>query len=351
MNNSWSKLSALRFTIEEVKRTGMSLEVSPVFKRHTTILQLTGHSQHGFGEDVVYETQDQQAFQAATLPTLAGTYTLAEFSEKLDELDLFCGSPPTRSTSRDYRRWTFESAALDLALKQNKLSLASALGRQPMPLSYVISLGLGRPPSAAPVLERLARQSGMQFKLDADQAWDKELCSALAATGAVQTVDLKGYYTGTPVDLDADPALYQLVAETFPTAWIEDPVLNGETLAVLAPHSNRISMDAPIHRIEDLAQFPIELRCVNIKPSRSGRLQDLLNLVEHCEQNAISMYAGGQFELGVGRRQVQHLASLFHADGCNDCSPVSFHTATLKDEWPSSPLPVPAQTPGLGLKD
>ena len=33
------------------------------------------------------------------------------------------------------------------------------------------------------------------------------------------------------------------------------------------------------------------------------------------------MYAGGQFELGVGRAQIQAIASLFYPNGPNDCAP------------------------------
>ena len=49
---------------------------------------------------------------------LTGPATLGELSELIDGLDLFPGSPPVREPSRNYRRWAFESAALDLALRQ-----------------------------------------------------------------------------------------------------------------------------------------------------------------------------------------------------------------------------------------
>ena len=68
--------------------------------------------------------------------------------------DRLAASRPTRprepspsAYSPLLRRWGFESAALDLALRQNGLSLAEALGRELAPLSYVVSLGLG---SASP---------------------------------------------------------------------------------------------------------------------------------------------------------------------------------------------------------
>jgi hypothetical protein len=47
---------------------------------------------------------------------LAGEWTIGSFASHLDTLDLF-PSPPVREPSIDYRRWAFESAALDLALR------------------------------------------------------------------------------------------------------------------------------------------------------------------------------------------------------------------------------------------
>ena len=46
-----------------------------------------------------------------------------------------------------WRNWAFESAALDLALRQAGRPLHEVLGREPRPLRFVNSLGLGEPPS------------------------------------------------------------------------------------------------------------------------------------------------------------------------------------------------------------
>ena len=42
----------------------------------------------------------------------------ASFSEQIGGLDLFPAEPVRGDVSRLYRRWAFESAALDLALRQ-----------------------------------------------------------------------------------------------------------------------------------------------------------------------------------------------------------------------------------------
>ena len=41
--------------------------------------------------------------------------------------------------SRDYRRWAFESALLDLALRQAGSTLGEVVGREPAPLRFVVS--------------------------------------------------------------------------------------------------------------------------------------------------------------------------------------------------------------------
>ncbi len=118
---------------------------------------------------------------------------------------------------------------------------------------------------------------GARFKLDVGPGWDDELVRKLAATGAVEVVDLKGAYKGTPVDLDADPELYARVANGLPDVWIEDPALTEATDAVLAGHRPRITWDAPIHSVDDIRGLAFPPRVVNIKPSRFGTLRKLFD--------------------------------------------------------------------------
>jgi len=56
------------------------------------------------------------------------------------------------------------------------------------------------------------------------------------------------------------------------------------------------------------------------------------------------MYGGGQFELGVGRRHIQVLASLFYADGPNDVAPSEYNAGEPRPGLPQSPLPSPERT-------
>ncbi len=139
--------------------------------------------------------------------------------------------------------------------------------------------------------------------------------------------------------------LYRRVAEGFPEAWIEDPALDEETDAVLEPHRARITWDAPIHSWADVEALPFAPRCLNCKPSRFGSVARLFEFYDRCAEHGIALYGGGQFELGVGRGQIQLLAGLFHPDGPNDVAPGGYNAPEPLAGLPVSPLdPRPAPT-------
>jgi hypothetical protein len=342
--STWERLAQLPVRIEECVLEPLQVDVSSAFQRKSTVIHLHGGGEEGIGEDVTYDALDHEILQEAGPGlALAGSFTLASFSAHLAEHSLF-PKPPQREVSALYRTWAYESAALDLALRQAQEPLHAVLQRVPQPVRFVVSMRLGEPPSVEPVSQRLALYPDLRFKLDPTSSWDERLIADLLDTGAVDSVDFKGFYSGTVVDQPADPVLYRRVVEAFTNAWIEDPALTPETEPVLAPHSERFSWDAPIHSIADIQSLPYPPRMVNIKPSRLGGLRNLLDAYDYCAENAIGNYGGGQFELGVGRGQIQYLASLFHADAPNDVAPTGFNVARAEAGLPSSPLaPAPAE--------
>jgi L-alanine-DL-glutamate epimerase-like enolase superfamily enzyme len=342
--STWDALASLPLEIEDYALEPLQELVSSDFDRKSTVIHLHGGGEEGLGEDVTYDAVDHEILQAAgpTLP-LAGRFTIASFCECLAGLSLF-EQPPQREVSARYRAWAYESAALDLALRQAHTTLHEALGREPAPVRFVVSLRLGEPPTLEPLLARLRAYPTLRFKLDPTSSWDEDLIAELVATGAVDSVDFKGHYHGSIVDQAPDPVLYQRVAEAFPHAWIEDPALTPETDAVLAAHRERFSWDAPIHSIADIEALPYPPKMVNIKPSRLGGLRNLLDAYDYCAERSIGNYGGGQFELGVGRGQNQYLASLFHADAPNDVAPTPFNLPQPPAGLPSSPLqPAPSR--------
>ncbi len=341
--STWERLAGLEVRIEDYSLQGLEQSVSSDFLRKSTLIKLRGAGREGVGEDVTYDAVDQEIMQAAgpALP-LAGSWTIASFSEHLAGLELF-PETPQREVSARYRTWAYESAALDLALAQAGETLHGVLGRTPEPVRFVVSLRLGEPPTLAPLRQRLDPYPGLRFKLDPTSSWDPPLIAELVATGAVDSVDFKGLYTGTVVDQPADPLLYERVVTAFPDAWIEDPKLTPEIDALLASHRDRFSWDAPIHSIEDIEALPYPPKMVNIKPSRLGGLRNLVDAYDYCAERGIGNYGGGQFELGVGRGQNQYLASLFHADAPNDVAPTGYNLPVTPTGLPESPLaPAPA---------
>jgi hypothetical protein len=337
-------LADLPLEVDGYRLEGLSAQVSSGFERMTTVVHLDGGGAEGVGEDVVYQNEDHVALQkAGAVHDLSGRFSLREFCELIDSLDLFPVEPKT-DVSRLYRRWTFHSAALDLALTQAGRSLHEVLGRDASPLTFVVSLRLGEPPSLDPLRSRLERYPTLRFKLDATSSWTPELFEALVATGSVDSIDFKSFYRGTVVDQAPDPVLYGRVVDAFPDAWLEDPdVVTPETAAALAGEHDRITWDAPIHSIDDIESLPFAPRMVNIKPSRIGGLPKLCATYDYCAENGIGAYGGGQFELGPGRGQAQYLASLFHPDTPNDLAPVGFHDNDPRPGLEASPLaPAPS---------
>jgi hypothetical protein len=343
--STWELVASLALEIDGYRLERLDSPTPAGWVRSTSVIALQGGGQEGLGEDVTYENEDHDALQAAgaTLP-LAGSWTLETFSDHLATLDLF-PAPPHSEVYRNYRAWGFEAAALDLALRQAGLALHDALGRPPAPVSFVASVRLPEPPTLEVIDARLARQPDLRFKLDPTSSWDRALISELAERGIVATADLKGFYSGTVVDNAPDPVLYGLIAELLPDAWIEDPSLVEETEPVLAPYHDRITWDAPIHSVGDVQALAFAPKMLNVKPSRFGRLRALLDFYDYCAAEGIGNYGGGQTELGVGRGQIQYLASLFHPATPNDVAPAGYNLDPLPSALPGSPLePAPSVT-------
>jgi hypothetical protein len=336
----------LPLIVEGYELEGLELQARADFLRKTTVIHLHGGGEEGIGEDVTYDAvlHDRLRERGPDLP-LAGTWTLESFSQHLGALPLF-DPPPERAVYIDYRRWAFESAALDLALRQAGRSLGDAVGRVVKPLAFVVSMSLGEPPSTERFDAWLELYPDLRFKLDANPEWTDELVVKLAATGAVDSIDFKGHYHGTTVDTPPDAALYRRVAEGLPAAWLEDPALTEETTPVLEPHRDRLTWDAPIHSVEDIEALRWPPRTVNVKPSRFGSIERLFAAYDYCEARNIGAYGGGQWELGPGRGHIQLLAALFHPETPNDVAPREFNLAP-QPGLPTSPLHVEDRATGF----
>ena len=108
---------------------------------------------------------------------------------------------------------------------------------------------------------------------------------------------------------------------------------------MLEPHRDRITWDAPIHSVDDIESLAFAPRTLNVKPSRFGSTAELFDAYDYCDARGIEIYGGGQSELGVGRGQIQLLASLFHPDGRQRHRPVGLGLGRVPAPvCPPSPL-------------
>jgi hypothetical protein len=325
---AWERLAELDLEVDAFATERRSVDVSTDFTRVTTSVVLRGRGEEGVGEDVTYTAQDHHWFPQLDPP---GRTSLGTFCRELARLELF-QSQPGMGASLHYRRWAFESAALDLALRQNGLSLGAALAREYRPVRFVVS-------TRADAFAWLEHDPSLELKLDPEADWGRPLMERLAATARVRVLDLKAYYRGTQVDLPPDLELYRAVAEIFPDAVIEDAALDGDCGEVWRGQERRLSFDAPVHALSDLLALPVDAGWLNVKPSRFGTVERLLECIEYCEEHGTGMYGGGQFELGPGRRQIQALASLFYPDAPNDVAPAEYNVGVPRAGLPQSPLP------------
>lgn len=343
--STWDHVAELPLEVESYELEGLSYQAGPDFERLTTVIRLSGGGETGLGEDVTYGALDQIAHQDEGADRdLTGPRTVGEFCALVGSLDLF-PAPPEMEVSRNYRRWAYESAALDLALRQAGTTLAAHLGRELKPLHFVASMGLTGGPGGSEsdigrLQAKLDRYPELEFKLDPSLDWGPHLIAELAATGAVNTLDLKGQYHGTAVDIETDPDLYRRLVEAFPEAWLEDPDLTPETRKVLEGHWERVTWDAPIHSVADIEALEHRPEVINIKPSRMGGVRSTFDAYDWCAANRVGAYGGGQWELGIGRDQIQYLASLFHPSTPNDTAPVGYNAALPEPGLPASPMKI-----------
>lgn len=345
----WPRLADLPLIVESCEYDALHAVLSDEFSRVTTHVRLVGAGADGLGEDISLMEEDGTSLhEARPALGLEGEWTLASFSDHLATLELFV-NPPEWAGALRFRRWAFESAALDLALRQAGRALHQVLELEPRPLRFVNSLGLGKPPAIEPVRRRLARSPGVRFKLDAEATWAPDLVDEVAATSAVDTIDFKGQYGFEVEDPQALANLYDRVLAAFPHAYLEDPHDLPEINERLADQLERVSYDAPICDADDIGATPLAARVVNVKPSRIGTVRELMAVYARCARERRPMYGGGMGELGVGRGQVELLAALFHPDAPNDVAPSAYNEDDPAGALPPSPLAPRPEATGFRL--
>jgi hypothetical protein len=337
--STYERVARLPLAIEGCELLPLVRDTSSGFTKVSIVVRLSGGGHEGEGEDITWDQIDQIEFLrgGGQLTWLRGARTLDEFSTLLGLANLF-PVEPIRDSARFYRRWAFESAALDLALRQSGRSLQAAVGRPLRPVNFVASIRIGEPPILAPLDALLRADSALRFKLDPTPSWNDHVVRELARLGCVEVVDMKGWYRNVNVAMEPEAGLYRRVIEGLPDAWIEDPALDESTADLLDRNRDRITWDEPIHSVADIGLLPWRPRMLNLKPARFGSVRALFDTYDYCAAHGIGAYGGGMFEQGPGRGQLQYLASLFHPDAPNDVAPTAYNLQSPSRELPRSPL-------------
>src|SRR5215207_11109976 len=109
----WERLAELPVTVDGYRLERLEADE---YERATTQYRLSGGGEEGVGEDV--GLFDDALHAAGPYLDLAGAWTLGGFAEHLATVDQWQPAEPEWEMARAWRNWAFESAALDLALRQ-----------------------------------------------------------------------------------------------------------------------------------------------------------------------------------------------------------------------------------------
>ncbi len=243
-------IDVLPLAIDDVACAVGTVEVPtyPGGCRPSAIVTLTGTGTRGVGEHVAWSVADHERFaRVASAGAPRGHWRLGEWAVTLGE-----------RVADPYVRAALEGAALDLALRQAGASLFGLVGRPAAPVRYVVSFDRREDPVAEVGAWR-AVAPHLEFKVDADPAWDDAVYAALAHTGAVVTVDFKG--GGRRDD-------HERAHRFLPHAWIEDPAVEAAPWS--ASTMRRLSFDGRVTSAAALDVLPAPAAAINEKPARQG---------------------------------------------------------------------------------
>jgi hypothetical protein len=284
-----------------IERKTVTRLVSPGGHRTTAIVHLEGGGELGSGEEVTFQADDSLPESPSSGWSFSGTF--GEFSLWLASQDLFVRAPEYEVV-RHYRRWAFEAAALDLALRQAGSRFDEVVGAVPEPVHFVVSPAPGFssfPPDARLKIEAVDLQPGLP----------------------VDIVDFKD---------GGDQAGVETALALYPDALLEDP-------PVVVP-GTRVGWDIRVTSASEVRRLPEKPTAINVKPARLGSLSAVFEVYELCAAEGIDTYGGGQHELGPGRDQIQLLASLFHPQAPNDVAPPGYNEPNPAADLPASPLEI-----------
>jgi len=342
------RIADLPLTIESVATERLERETSSEFTRVTTVFSLSGPDPATVARPRVAARTSptkpktttgwrRRGSRTSPATTPSGRSRAARGPRSLP------GGEPDRDVFRNYRRWGLESAALDLALRRAETDLGSVLDRSADPVRFVASTRLGEPPTTDRLEALRERVPDLEFKLDPTPAWGRRSrCQPYRRNGRHRFgphPDLKGNTRG-PTSTPADPEAVRTRSRGVPRRRHRGSQPDRRDAA--AVRGSRRSLPRLLGRTDsrsaDIEALPGEPSWLNIKPSRFGSLESLLETIAHREEHDIRLYGGGQFELGVGRGQDSDGGVALLSRRPQRCRTAAYNDPAVGNELPRSPL-------------
>ena len=239
---------------------------------------------------------------------LAGDWTLDSFSSSSTGST---SSPPARRPGRLPR---LPPLGLRIGGARSGAAPGGAVARPPHSGASTARCRFVSSTRATSLEPWLALYPDLRFKLDPTPDWTDEFIAALAARRIASTSSTsRGSTTAPSSTTRPTPSSTRRVAEAFSRrvdrgsgADARDGARARAASRPRSPGTRRSTHGRTSRRCLSRRS------CLNSKPSRFGSLARLFDFYDRCAERGIALYGGGQFELGVGRGQIQLLASLFH---------------------------------------
>ena len=171
--STWELLAELPVEIEDYALEPLQATVSSEFERKSTVIRLRGAGRRASARTSPTTPSTTTSCRPPVRPCRSpGASRSPPSAEHLAGLSLF-PEPPQREVSARYRTWAYESAALDLALRQAHTTLHAALGASRSRCASSSRCASASRPSLEPVRRRLELYPGLRFKLDPTSSWDE----------------------------------------------------------------------------------------------------------------------------------------------------------------------------------
>lgn len=317
--------------IEKIKITQLNMPMKSRFEtsfgsiktKDFLLISVDGNGQTGYGESVAmpYPIYNEETTETVRymlhqhlIPQLKGK----QISHPSELTEIFSG------IRRNYMaKAAIEGAVWDLYAKQQKLSLADALGGSKSEIDVGVSVGIE--PSIDELLKKINGflQGGYKkIKIKIKPGWDIEPIKAIR----------NEFGHDVPLMADANSAYrlqdLHLLSELdqYGLMMIEQPLAHDDIIdhAELQKQIHTpICLDESILSVED-ARKAITLgscKIINIKIGRVGGLTPAKQIHDLCEEHDIPVWCGGMLESGVGRAHNIALTSLGNFTIPGDTSP------------------------------